>query len=276
MAIKAVIDKLEDVPEQYRDLYKEKNGKFEITEVEGIKTEADVTRLSSALEKERNDHKGTKKKFEAFGDRKPEDILVQLDRIAELEALNGGKLDDEKIDKIVQGRIKTQLSPLERKLAEATKGITERDGVIEGFKTKETARTITDAIRDAVSKTQGFNATALEDAISLGERHLTVTEDGKVVTRDNLVQVGVTPGVDAVVWLTDMQAKRPHWWGTTSGGGAGGNNGRGGTNGANPWAADTWNMTEQARMYKENPTRSAQLATAAGTKIGGMKPAARK
>jgi hypothetical protein len=63
MAIKAIIDKLEDADEKHRDLYVEKNGKYEI-QVEGMKTQGDVDRLTSALEKERTDHKGVKKKFE--------------------------------------------------------------------------------------------------------------------------------------------------------------------------------------------------------------------
>ena len=57
------------------------------------------------------------------------------------------------------------------------------------------------------------------------------------ITRDN---VGVTPGIDPAVWLSEIQAKRPHWWGEMVGTGA------------------------------------EQMAKSAGTFIGGGKPLARK
>ncbi|QFR59625.1 hypothetical protein P6F33_gp24 [Pseudomonas phage Quinobequin-P09] len=101
---------------------------------------------------------------------------------------------------------------------------------------------------------------------------LEVNEEGKVVTRDG---VGVTPGIDATVWLTEMQSKKTHWWGPSQGGGAGGNrSGSGG--GANPWSADGWNMTEQGRILKENRSRAEQMAKSAGTTIGGPRPQPRK
>jgi len=274
MAIKAVVEKLDEVDERYRDLYTERNGKFELTGVEGMKTEADVTRLSSALEKERNDHKGTKKRFEVFGDRKPEDILTLLDRIPELEAAAEGKLDDNAINKIVETRIGAKVGPLDRQLKQMAQQNAELLAENNGYKTKEMTRTLHDSIREAFGKSQGIQSAALEDALMLGERMLSLNDEGKVVTRDG---VGVTPGVDAVVWLTEMQQKRPHWWGPTQGGGSGGNNGRpGGDGGRNPWSADAWNLTEQGRIWKENKTRAEQLARSAGTTIGGAKPLAKK
>lgn len=274
MAIKAVVDTLDDVPEQYRDLYSERNGKFELTAVEGMKTEADVTRLSSALEKERNDHKGTKKKFEVFGDRKPEEILGMLDRIPELEAAAAGKLDDKAINELVEKRIGSKTGPLERQLKQLAQQNAELMQVNEGYKAKEVQRALHDSIREAFGKSQGIQAAALDDALMLGERMLTISDEGKIVTKEG---VGVTPGVDAVVWLTEMQQKRPHWWGPTQGGGAGGNNGRGnGMDGKNPWSAENWNLTEQGRIYKENKSRAEQLARSAGTTIGGAKPLVKK
>jgi hypothetical protein len=274
MAIKAVVDKLEDVPEQYRDLYTERNGKFEVSGIEGIRTDADVTRLSSALEKERKDHKTVKQTLTTIlGDRKPEDVVTLLDRIPELELAAEGKVDDNKINEMVEKRIGAKLGPVQRQLQQLTTQNAEKDQIITAFQTKERTRTIHDHVREAINKTQGFQVAAVEDALLFAERMLEVTEEGKVVTKDN---VGVTPGVDAVVWLTDMQQRKPHWWGPSQGGGAGGNNGKGGSSGDNPWTHENWNMTKQGEMYKANPARAEQLAKSAGTKIGGMRPAARK
>lgn len=269
MAIRAVIDKLEDVDEKYRDLYTEKNGKFELTGVEGMRTEADVTRLTTALNKERTDHKATKQKFEVFGDRKAEDILSELDTIPALRAAAEGKFDEKKVDELVEKRIGAKTGPLERQIKNLTTQVAERDASIAVFQTEKTTRSVHDAVREAVGKAQGFQPPALDDALMFAERHLHVNEDGKIVTRDN---VGVTPGVDAVVWLSEMQQRKPHWWGDTKGGGAQGNRGGNGATGNNPFAHDTWNVTEQGRIVRENATRAEQLAKSAGTTVGGLRP----
>lgn len=272
MAIKTIIDKLEDVEEKYRDLYVEKNGKFEI-QVEGMKTQGDVDRLQSALTKERGDHKETKKKFEVFGDKKPDEILALLDRIPELEAAAAGKLDDQKINELAEKRVISKVAPLERKIANLENGIKERDTKITEFSQREVTRTIHDSIREAVGKSSGFQQTALEDVLLFGERHLTLNEEGKVVTKEG---VGVTPGIDPAVWLSEMQQRKAHWWGPTNGGGAGGNRGGNGNGGANPFSADHWNVTEQGKMVRENKTRAEQMAKSAGTTVGGPRPAAKK
>lgn len=274
MAIKAVVDKIDDIPEQYRDLYTEKNGKFELTGVEGIKTDADVTRLSTALNKERTDHKATKQTYAVLGDRKPDEILAILDRVPELEAAAAGRVDEAKINQMVETRVGSKLAPVQREVGALKTQLAERDQVIVGYQQKERTRSIHDGVRDAIGKTKGFQGSAGEDALMLAERMFEVSEDGKVVTKDG---VGVTPGVDAVVWLTEMQQKRPHWWGPTEGGGSGGSNRNGGAGaGDNPWTSANWNMTKQGQIYRENSARAEQLAKSAGTVIGGAKPAAKK
>lgn len=273
MGIKAIIEKLEDVDEKYRDLYTEKNGKFELTGVEGMRTEADVTRLQTSLEKERKDHKESKAKWAALGDRKPDEVIALLDRIPELEAAAGGKLDENKINELVEKRIGSKVAPLERKVKELSETVVAKDNEINAFKTEKTSRTIQDAVREAVGKVQGFQSVALEDALLFGERHLHLNEEGKVVTKEN---VGVTPGIDASVWLTEMQQRKPHWWGPTGGGGASGS-GRGNANsGKNPFTHEHWNLTEQGQLIKENRARAEQMAKSAGTTIGGKRPEPKK
>jgi hypothetical protein len=272
MGLKAIVEKLEDVPEVFRELYTQKGTKFEITGVEGIKTQADIDRLQGALTKERGDHKAVKDRLALLGDRKIEDVVTLLDRIPELEAAASGKgVDEKKLEELVEGRIKTKLAPVEREKGKLAQQVQELTGVVEQYKTKETTRSIHDAVRDAVGKAQGFQPSAAEDALLYAERMFEI-QDGRVVTRDG---VGVTPGVDATVWLTEMQPKKPHWYGPSQGGGAAGNRtGAGG--GANPWTHEAWNLTEQGKILRENSTRAEQLAKSAGTSIGGMKPAPRK
>ena len=84
--LKAILDSLEGVEPHFQSLYTERNGKYELTGIEGVKTQANIDRLQTALTKERNNHKTLKDRFATFGDRKPEDIISALDRIPELEA----------------------------------------------------------------------------------------------------------------------------------------------------------------------------------------------
>lgn len=271
MALKAILDTIDDLPEDIKKEYVEKNGKFEL-QVEGMKTQADIERLQGALTKERNDHKVVRERLGLLGDRKIEDVLATLDRVPELEAAAAGKLDENKLNELVEGRIKTRVAPVEREKGQLAQKVQELSGIVEQYQSKEKVRSIHDAVREAVAKAQGFQSSAVEDALLYAERMLEVGEDGRVITRDG---VGVTPGIDASVWLTEMQSKKAHWWGPSQGGGAGGNrSGSGG--GANPWSAEGWNMTEQGRILKENRSRAEQLAKSAGTSIGGPRPQARK
>ena len=41
MPLKVIHDTLEDIPEAYRELYSEKNGKWELTGIVGLVTQAD-------------------------------------------------------------------------------------------------------------------------------------------------------------------------------------------------------------------------------------------
>jgi hypothetical protein len=270
--LKAIIEKadFESLPEPLQAAYVEKGGKYEI-QVEGMKTQADVDRVQNALVKERADHKAVKERVSLLGDRKIEDVVVLLDKIPELELAAAGKLDDKKIDQIVETRIATKLAPVVRERDQYKAQVAEREAKLNEYATRERSRTIHDAIRVAATKSKVLPE-ALEDALLLGERVFDIEEGtGRIITRD---KVGVTPGIEPEVWFQDLQTKRPHWWGPTVGGGGVGN--AGGGSGPNPFTAEHWNMTEQGKLYAANPSRAEQLAKAAGTTVGGPKPAAKK
>lgn len=274
MKLKAIVDSLDDVPEQFHELYTERNGKFEFTGVEGMKTDADIERLQKGLTKERNEHRETKQKlasFSALGD--PEEVHARLDRFEELETAAGGKLDDEQINKLVEGRIKTRLAPVERELNQFKARAGELEATVGTYQARERSRAIGDAVGKA-ARAAKVQDSALEDVMLFGNHLFEVDEEGRVVTKDG---VGVTPGLEPQQWLDDIQSKKPHWFQpVTTGGGAGGGAGRQGMGGTNPFTAEAWNMSEQGKILRENPTRAEQLAKAAGTTVGGPKPAPKK
>jgi len=276
MSLQAIHDTIDDIPEVYRDLYTEKGGKFELTGIAGVKTQADFERVQSALLKERNDHQQAKQALEpwsALGDL--EELQSKLDKLPELEAAAAGKLDEAAIDEIVnrrvEGTIKSREAPLQRQLSQAEKELNALREENQTFKVQNTRRAIHDTVREALVE-QKVIPEAHEDALFLAERVFEVTEDGTIVTRDG---VGVTPGVEAGVWLQDMQDKRPHWWPPSQGGGAAGAGRGAGTmsGSSNPWSADGWNVTKQMEVVKSKGREyGAQMATAAGTTLTGGKP----
>jgi hypothetical protein len=259
-----------EIPSEYVGLFTQQGSKWVLTGVNGVKSQTDVDRLQESLRKEREDHKAAKTALAAFNGLSAEEVLEKLDRIAELEAANGGKLDETKINEIVEARLKARLAPVERERDKLKQELQETSGKVVELTAKEKTRIIHDHIRKAAGSSK-MRETAVEDALMLGERILDVDDQGNVTTRDN---VGVTPGLSAEVWLTELQDKRPHWWPESSGAGAKGGNGGGA--GTNPFSNEHWNMTEQGRIFKENPAKAEQLAKSAGTKVGGGRPAVKK
>lgn len=276
LTLKDTHEKQEEIPEPYRELYTQKtpNGKWELTGIQGVKTQADFDRQQAGLVKEREEHKATKEKLKLWDGLDHTEVSNKLSRIEELEAAAKGKLDDVKIDELANRRadqlLKSKLSPLERenrKLQEQLLALTAEADALKGEKRQ---RRIHDDVRVALKDAKTL-PTAEDDALLLAERVFEVTEDGRVLTRDN---VGYPPGLDAKAWLAEIQAKRPHWWPpSVGGGGKGSGPGIGFGGGANPWSGDGWNATEQGKFLRQHGREKADaMAKAAGTTVGGMRP----
>lgn len=272
MKIKAQYATQEEVPADYVDLYEEKDGKWVLTQVEGVRSEEEFTRVHGALTKERNDHRETKGKISLLGGRDINEVVADLDKIEEYKiAADAGK-DEHKVEKLVESRLRTKIAPIERERDQLKTRVGELETEVTGFKTETRTRSIRDALSSAATKTKVIQE-AQEDVVMLGVNLFELDDNGIVVTRDNIP--GVTPGITPEAWLSDNVSKKPHWFGSSFGGGAGGSRGNGG-GGANPWKHDQWNMTQQGEMLRTDRQKAEQLAKAAGTTIGGPRPAASK
>ena len=76
MPLKAIHDTIDDIEEPYRDLYTEKNGKWELTGIAGAFTQANMDRVQAALDKERAEHKATQDKLAVWADRDHEETMA--------------------------------------------------------------------------------------------------------------------------------------------------------------------------------------------------------
>lgn len=266
--LKQKLTSLDGLDSAFHELYTEQADKtFLLTGVEGMKTQGDIDKVTQALVKERADHKAIKEKYALLGDQDPVDLLAQLDRVKELEAAAAGKIDEAKINEIVEGRLRTKLGPIERENKQLKDQLSAEQQLSTELKTKDKKRTIHDVARSAAIKL-GVIPEALDDVLLYADNILDITEDNRVVTRD---QVGVTPGVDPEVWLTEMQQKKRYWWpGSQSGNSTG--SGSGGISGDNPWTATGWNITKQTEILNADQKRAEQMARSAGTSVGGPRP----
>lgn len=273
--LKALYATQEEIPEAFRPLYEERGGQFHIAKIDGIKTDADVTRVQRALDSEKKDHATLKTNWTGFfGDKKPEDIRAILDRVPELETIAASKnINDEKLNELAETRFRSKLAPVEREVQTLKTALTAAEQQINNYKQQEVTRTIHDGVRGEAAKLKVVD-TAMEDVLMLAERVFELDEKNQLITKDGIA--GLTPGLSPSVWLTEMQQKRPHWWPASKGGGAGGGVGGGGNPLDNPFSHQGWNMTKQGQVYTESPARAAQLAQVAGTTVGGQRPPAPK
>lgn len=275
MKLKLSYNSQEDIPNGYEALYTEKDGKWVLTGIEGMKTQEDITRLSESLRKEREDHKKVKDILAKLGgpDLDADALVEKLDEYEELklrvESGEGGKIDDKKVEELVEQRVQRRLAPVERerdRLKTRNTELENENGTLKGTITRGTVES--ELRRHA---TEGKVVTsALDDILDIGANIFEVAEDGAVVTKQGLrnVPAGVTPDV----WLSDMKEKRPHWWPASQGGGAGGSGGGNGT-GVNPWTKDNWSIEAQAQLVRTDPGKADRLAKAAGVYVGAMSPA---
>ena len=273
MTIKAIYSNQDEIPENLRDYYQEREGRYQLVQIEGLKTDADIARLQRALDSEKSERARIKDQFEGIlKGKKPEELLSILDRIPELEAAASGKIDEEKLSSIVESRLKTKIAPVERQLDQTRALLQEAESKLDTYAQKEIKRAVHDSVRQAAQRLKVVDS-AQEDVLMLSERMFEVNSDGSVTVKDG---VGHTPGINADVWLMEMQQKRPHWWPPSQGGGARGSSGGGGFP-QNPWSSEHWNLTKQGEVIRLHGAEKAeQMAASAGTKVGVLRPPVKK
>lgn len=128
---------INDVPDQYRDLYSfedesNEDGPVILTGIENVFSERDRDQLTKALESERFQKSKAEKSLSAFQDMDPKKYKELSNRVPELEkALEAANSQSaEAIDAAVEERLK----PLERRHKEAFEELSEKYRTLEGEK----------------------------------------------------------------------------------------------------------------------------------------------
>lgn len=258
----AVVDNIDTVDEKYRDLYTKKADKYELTGVKGMKTEADVFRVQTALNAERAITKELKAYKDSWGDLDPSVVRPELDKVPALQALveaGKGKLDDAQI----QAQITAAKVGMQRELDATKKVLLEKDKALENWVQKDTKRTIFDAVRK-----QAMDMKALPESYGsemgglmlLAERLFTVDPAGQVVIREGATDM-VPHGTSIKDAFPEIQKNFSYMWPSSQGGGASGNTGAGTAN-ANPFKTN--DMTARNNFAVQFPDKVDAMVAAAG------------
>lgn len=246
MKLKIRYDNEADIPEGYKDLFTEKEGKWELTGIDGLKTQADIDAVREGLVKERTEHKETKAKLKAFGEHKAEEVDAVMQEVEELriKVEDGGKMDDEKVAQLVDAKVR----PVQKEL---DKAIGERDG----FKTQAEASDAKlvqsgrrDAVFGAIAAKEGIRKDSSAAILKFATDDLEFDGDAGTFA----TEAGLTVGE----WLDGFCDKNAYVMEASKGGGTGGdgNHERGGKN-----CFTEQNVTAQMRLKRSDPDRYEKL-----------------
>jgi hypothetical protein len=190
MAIRAIIDKLDDAPEAIREHYAEQDGKFvlSVEPVNGYSLE-DVSGLKSALGKERTTRETLERQVVAFKDLDPDKAREALAKLEEL-----GNLDPAKeADKIANTKFEAAKAQLLEKHAQEISQRDERNAKLSGAMDKLVRQA---AATSAIAEAKGSVELLLPHV--LAATRVKETEDGdfivEVVDAKGNVRIGDAKG----------------------------------------------------------------------------------
>ncbi|MFN7092778.1 MAG: hypothetical protein ACK4P4_19770 [Allorhizobium sp.] len=257
MALKAIIDSLDSVEEQYRSLYEEKDSKF-VPVVEGIETHPGAAALKSALDRVRGE-KGTLSEKLTTAESRLEGLPEDFDADAyeTLRTQAEGK-EPPKVDE----RHERQKTELEKKHGIEKAKLERRNAKLDATLRKTLIDDgLTKALIDA-----GVSKEFLPAAKALLKERGAI----KLVEEDDEFHVFADDGVDERTplkkFVADWSADEgKHFVAKATGGDAKGGDGRTFTD--TPWDSSNGkrpNLTKQQQLIQKNSAKARQMAQTAG------------
>jgi hypothetical protein len=259
MALKLTYKSKDEVPAELQSIYVERDGQFAL-DVDGVvdKTKHDEFRTANvALKKQLEE---LSKRFEGID---PDEVRKLADDKRKLEEEQQIKVGE--VEKVLENRMKNAKTEWDKQLGLVA---AERDSL----NGRLTAIQIDQGVTTVATK-KGLRPTAIPDITSRARTVFRLVNgvptafenDGKTV---RVGKDGMTP-MTLEEWVDTQVADAPHLFESNSGGGAAGDSAGGsGTARANrsvknPFKRETWNLTEQMRMQKNDPQLAARLRAAA-------------
>lgn len=285
MPLPAVLsaESLATLPEAIRSQYVPEGDQFrlDVTPAAGFELAA-VALLKSALQKERDAIKELKQKqkaletqYEGLDPVKAREALGKLDEIASWDPERKLKEHKQHFEQQTAQRYEVESKKLTEKF---TSQLTAREQEARALQAQLESHLIGSSATKAITEARG--AVSLLLPIVKAKTKVIKTEDGhfNAVVLDDAGQVRLSPKASSTAHMTvdelvaelrGMPEFERAFEGTGSsggGGGSGGNRSPGSTGYSNPFAAATLNLTEQARLIKENPALAERLRVMAGAR----------
>jgi hypothetical protein len=256
VALKAIIDSLDSVEEQYRALYEDKDGKF-VLAIEGIESHPGAAALKSALDRVRGEKRTLSEKLTTAESRLtglPDDF--DADEYERLKTVADGK-EPPALDE----RLERQRTELEKKHG------TEK-AKLEGRITKLDSTLRKTLVDDGLTKAL-IDAGVSKDFLPAAKALLKERGAVKLIEEDDQFQVLADNGIDdrmpLAKFVTDWAADEgKHFVAKPTGGDAKGGDAK--RFGDNPFAKETFNRTRQQELIAQNDAKARQMAEAAGIK----------
>lgn len=249
MKIKTSYAAESEIPEGFAELYTETDGKWMLTGVDGMKSQADIDAIREGLTKERMEHKETKAILKKFGDHKPDEVDAIVQEVEELriKVEAGGKLNDEQVAQLVDAKVR----PVQKDL---DKAIGERDEAISRATASDT-RLVQSSRRDvvfaAIGAKEGIRKDTNGPILKFAEDELVFDSD----TNEFATEAGLSVGE----WLDGFCDKNTYVMEPSQGGGTGGGSDR---DKAGDNCFTKKNVTEQMRLKRSDPVRYERLKKA--------------
>lgn len=256
MALKFKFNSKTEIPTELAAHYVERDGVW-LLDAEGAadKTKLDEFRNSNlALLKQIDEQK---KRFEGID---PDEVRKLADEKRKLEEQQQIKAGE--VEKVIETRVKAAKTEFDKQLGSVA---SERDAL----SSRLVAVQIDQGVVTEATK-RGLRATAIPD-ITARARNIFKLVNG-VPTAFEADGATVRVGKDGVKpmtideWVDAQVSEAPHLFETNAGGGAAGNGSGGAANRSvkNPFRKESWNLTEQMRLQRNDPQRAQQLRAAAG------------
>jgi len=267
--LKAFVKSLDDVEEQYRDLYVASGDGFAL-QVEGIRQHPEVTGLATSLERQKTRYTTLNTELTTLKERTadvPENFDADLYEraVANGVAGPGGKLPNE--DEVRRESAEAATRRAEAGFAKERDKLTDKVGRLTTRVERDTRNSALNAALDAVKVTDpAYRAGAA--AILSGSIKVIEDDNGDFVAVAHDKDLGDIPVAEHVkAWAGTDQGKAYVGARESEGGGANGSGsgGNGDVSSKNPWAkGDSFNVTAQAQLRRENPTLAAKFQREAG------------
>ena len=265
MALKAIIDSKEEIPEGAETFYEEKDGKYHLA-VEGFteKGKLDEFRNSNIdLRQQLEEATGKIDSFKGIDPVSAREALTKMQQVDNKELIDKGQFDE---------LLARKDSEYGGKIEALQKHATEQEKFASQYKDELETYRVTSAIQTAVNESGTPQSSAVADILARAKTSWSIDEKGNLFCVDSSGKARYsengTQYMSPQEWSKELVANAPHLFVSSTGSGANGSGELGGKGtGINPWVKESMNLTKQGEILNENPTLAKQLAGEAGVTL---------